>query len=211
MTASIRPSLLAAALLGALAAAGCDRASTPPPAAQAAPSAAMAPASVEAPPVPIAAIAIARITGADDNPAQGELTFTAVEGGAHVTGTLAGLAPDSEHGFHVHETGDCSAPAGGSAGKHYNPATQPHGGPEAAARHAGDMPNLRADASGNATVDFHLTGVGVGSRDEHDLVGKAVIVHEKSDDYSTQPSGASGTPIACGIIELPGTAPAPTP
>jgi Cu-Zn family superoxide dismutase len=208
MTRRHRPSLLAAALLGALTLAGCNRAEAPPPAAQAAPPADAAPPAAESPPVPpavpaAAAVAVARIVGADGNPATGELAFTRdPNGGVHITGSIGGLGPDSEHGFHVHETGDCSAPAGGSAGKHFNPAAQPHGGPEAAARHSGDLPNLKADADGNALVDVHMGDVGVGTRDDRDLVGRAVIVHTSPDDYSTQPSGGSGTPIACGVIEM---------
>jgi Cu-Zn family superoxide dismutase len=205
MTARHRPSILAAALLGTLAVAGCKRAEAPPPAAQAAPPGNATPAAPETPPAAPAApaaAAIAKIVGADGNPATGELEFTPdPSGGVHITGTISGLGPDSEHGFHVHETGDCSAPAGGSAGKHFNPAAQPHGGPDAAARHSGDLPNLKADADGKALVDVHLGDVGVGTRDDHDLVGRAVIVHTSPDDYSTQPSGGSGTPIACGVIE----------
>jgi Cu-Zn family superoxide dismutase len=213
MIAFRHPSLLAAALLGSAAITGCNRAEAPapPPQAAAPVEATPAPAATPAPPpVAAAATATAKIAGADGNPASGELTFTAMPtGGVHVTGTITGLAADSEHGFHVHETGDCSAPAGGSAGKHFNPAAQPHGGPDAAARHLGDLPNLHADASGNAVVDVHLGDVGVGTRDDRDLVGRAVIVHESRDDYATQPSGASGTPIACGVIELPEPVQAP--
>jgi Cu-Zn family superoxide dismutase len=212
MTTSRRPSILTAALLGALTVAGCNRAEAPAPTAQATPPVDAVPPPAEPPPAPpAAATAIAKVVG-DDSTASGELVFTAVaDGGVHITGTITGLAPDSEHGFHVHETGDCSAPADGSAGKHYNPAAQPHGGPDAAARHLGDLANLHADANGQAVVDAHLADVSVGTRDDHDLVGRAVIVHATRDDYSTQPSGGSGTPIACGVIELPAAPATPTP
>jgi Cu-Zn family superoxide dismutase len=206
-----RHSILAAALLGMLAA-SCSREPepVPQPTADAVAPADTAPAPVVTPsPPPLPPRPFARIAGAEGSGIAGELTFEPVIGGVHISGTIAGLAPDSEHGFHVHETGDCSAPAEGSAGKHYNPAQQPHGGPDATARHLGDLPNLRADASGNAVVDSHLADVNVGTRDDRDLVGRAVIVHETRDDYSTQPSGASGTPIACGIIELPASTPGP--
>jgi superoxide dismutase, Cu-Zn family len=208
MTASRHPSILAAALLGALAVAGCNRAEVPAPEAQAPAPAETVPPPSEPAPAP-SAVATAKVVGAGDNVATGELTFTAVPDGVHISGSIAGLDPDSEHGFHVHETGDCSAPADGSAGKHYNPAAQPHGGPDAAARHLGDLANLHADASGNAVVDAHLADASVGTRDDRDLVGHAVIIHATRDDYSTQPSGDSGTPIACGVIELPATAAAP--
>jgi Cu-Zn family superoxide dismutase len=206
-----RPSILAAALLGALVITGCNGARAPAPTPQAAApaEAATPPPAAEPTAPPTIATATAKVAGADGNAATGELTFTALAtGGVHVTGTIAGLAANSEHGFHVHETGNCSAPAGGSAGKHYNPGAQPHGGPVAAARHLGDMANLHADASGNAVVDMHLGDVGLGTRDDHNLVGRAVIVHATRDDYATQPSGASGTPIACGVIEMQTPAPA---
>ena len=213
MTARRRFPILAAALLGALAATGCTREPAPAPAADATPPADAAPPAATPPePAPATPSATARIAGANDNPATGEVTVVTMGDGVHLNGTIAGLAPDSEHGFHLHETGDCSDPAGGSAGKHFNPTAQSHGGPDATARHGGDMPNLHADASGNATVDVHVAGAGLGTRDAIDVVGRAIVIHDKADDYATQPSGNSGTPIACGVIELPeAAAPAPSP
>lgn len=199
MNASRPSTLLAATLLGVLAASGCTREQASPPAAADMPPP-IAPPPMESP-APVATSGIARIAGAGDNPAAGDVTVIAMGDGVHLNGTIARLAPDSQHGFHLHETGDCSDFANGSAGKHLNPSTQPHGAPDAAARHAGDMPNLRADASGNAVVDIHLSGVNLGMGDGLDVVGRALVVHEKNDDYATQPSGASGTPIACGVIE----------
>ena len=67
-----------------------------------------------------------------------------------VTGNFTGLKPNAEHGFHVHEKGDCSAPDATSAGGHFNPDTKSHGMLGSGSNHAGDMPNIKADASGNA-------------------------------------------------------------
>lgn len=211
MNASRPLSLLATALLGALTVSGCMREQAPPPAAVEAPPPVAPPPPMDTTPAPVAASAVAHIASGDDGAFWGDITVVAMGDGVHFNGTIAGLAPDSEHGFHLHETGDCSDFANGSAGKHLNPAAQAHGAPDAAARHAGDMPNLRADASGNAVVDVHLSGVHLGTHDELDVVGRALVVHEKNDDYATQPSGASGSPIACGVIELPEAAPAPAP
>jgi len=208
MNASRPFTFLAVALFGALAAPGCNREETPPAAVEAPPPAATPPVDTMPPPTPSG---IARITGTGDTPAAGTVTLIAMGDGVHLNGSIAGLAPDSEHGFHLHETGDCSDFANGSAGKHLNPAAQPHGAPDAAARHAGDMPNLRADASGNAVVDIHLSGVNLGMGDGLDVIGRALVLHEKGDDYATQPAGASGTPIACGVIETAEPPPAPTP
>jgi Cu-Zn family superoxide dismutase len=209
MSRTVMPSILAAALLGTLATSGCGRTEAPADATAAAPAAAAtAPAATPAPDMPAPATAAASearagIAGVGDNGIAGELTFVADGDGARITGKLTGLAPGSVHGLHVHDTGDCSDPAGGSAGKHFNPAQQQHGGPEAAARHAGDLPNATADADGTASIDARVAGLSVGTRDEHDVVGRAVIVHEKQDDYTTQPSGGAGTPVACGVVALP--------
>ena len=197
-----RPSssvILAAALAAALA--GCARGDAAP-AAESAPAAEAAPAAPATPePAPAATSATAHV-GGNEGAIAGDLNFTGDADGVHITGTLTGLAADTTHGLHLHDTGDCSDAAGGSAGLHFNPDAQPHGGPDAAARHAGDLPNIVADASGTAPVDVRVAGLGVGTRDARDVAGRAIVVHEKADDYATQPSGGSGTPIACGVIEL---------
>lgn len=199
---SLPRAALAAALLFAVAA--CDRAAETP-AADTAPAPAPAPAAPTGPAAPSpAATAIANMVG---DGIAGQLTLIGEAGAVRITGQVTGLAPDSEHGFHVHETGDCSAFATGSAGSHFNPDQQPHCGPVAAARHAGDLPNLKADASGALAVDVSIPGVGLATRDDRDVLGRALVLHAGVDDYSTQPSGGSGTPVACGVIELP----APTP
>lgn len=117
------------------------------------------------------------------------------EGNTLVVMTQAsGLAPGA-HGFHVHEIGDCSAPDASSAGDHFNPTGKPHGNPANAERHAGDLPQLIADAKGNVRQMDRLTGVSAS-----DFVGRSVIVHAGPDDYKTQPTGNSGARIACGVI-----------
>src|SRR6516162_5409733 len=107
--------------------------------------------------------------------AAGSVTFTQHGDKVTVSAKLTGLAPGG-HGFHIHEKGDCSAPDAMSAGGHFNPGGKPHGAPDAD-HHAGDMPMLQADASGNATLTADLKGVGIGSGPA-DIVGKAVIVHK---------------------------------
>jgi Cu-Zn family superoxide dismutase len=102
----------------------------------------------------------------------------------------------------VHEKGDCSAPDASSAGGHFNPTSQPHGNPKAGGpRHLGDMVNLRADAKGTAKVDVAIEGAGLHTGRPNDVVGKAIVVHQKPDDYKSQPSGNSGNRVACGVIE----------
>ncbi len=132
-----------------------------------------------------------KVAGAVDFVQHGD----AVDAAASVTG----LPPNSEHGFHVHEKGDCSAPDGSSAGGHFAPHGHPHG-PQDGLHHGGDMPSLKADADGRASLTFRMTGVTVAPGDAS-VVGKAIIVHAKPDDFKSQPSGDSGARVACGVIQ----------
>jgi Cu-Zn family superoxide dismutase len=132
------------------------------------------------------------------NTVAGTVTFTQKGDKVLVEAKVSGLAPGG-HGFHVHEKGDCSAADGSSAGGHFNPTGRPHGDPAAADHHAGDMPMLRADAGGNATLSAELGVIAVGSG-ATDIVGKSVVIHKDADDFKTQPAGNSGPRVACGVI-----------
>lgn len=111
---------------------------------------------------------------------------------------VSGLTPGL-HGFHIHEKGDCSAPDGSSAGGHFNPFAKPHGNPEHAEHHAGDMPQLVADAKGVAKLTAYLDGLRIGEG-EGNILGRGLIVHAAGDDFKTQPTGNSGARQACGVI-----------
>jgi Cu-Zn family superoxide dismutase len=112
---------------------------------------------------------------------------------------ISGLKPGQEHGFHIHEKGDCSSGDGMSTGGHFNPTARPHG-PQDADHHAGDLPALKADASGAADLKFVAKGLMIGSGPT-DIVGKGLIVHAQPDDYKTQPTGNAGARVACAVIE----------
>ena len=129
---------------------------------------------------------------------KGKVEFKPAKGGVLVTAHIEGLTPGT-HGFHVHEKGDCSAPDGASAGGHFNPATKPHGARDAAARHAGDLGNIEANAQGVAEVKFVDAQLKLSGPDG--ILGKGVIVHEKADDFTTQPTGNAGGRKACGVVE----------
>lgn len=131
----------------------------------------------------------------------GALDLVASDGAVSMTGLISGLQPGSEHGFHIHEKGDCSSPDFKSAGDHFNPTSQPHGDPATPPYHLGDIPNLKADDVGKATVNARIEGVTLGDHGPNDIVGRAVVVHAERDDYKTQPSGNSGDRIACGVIQ----------
>jgi Cu-Zn family superoxide dismutase len=132
------------------------------------------------------------------NATSGSVTFVERMGKVVVMADVRGLAPNSEHGFHIHEKGDCSSGDGMSAGGHFNPDAKPHG-PQGGAHHAGDMPSLRADASGNAKASFMLDDVSVGPGAKS-IVGRGLIVHKDPDDYKTQPTGNAGARLACAVI-----------
>jgi Cu-Zn family superoxide dismutase len=132
------------------------------------------------------------------NTAAGTVTFTQKGDRVSMTANVTGLSPGS-HGFHVHEKGDCSAADGMSAGGHFNPTGKPHGDPTTPDHHAGDMPQLVADAGGKATLTADLSPMTIGAG-ANDIIGKAVIVHKDADDFKTQPTGNSGARVACGVI-----------
>lgn len=140
------------------------------------------------------------LTAASGSLVSGKLTLMPMGGGVHMTGTVGGLAPNSVHGFHVHEKGDCSAADASSAGGHFAPGGTPHGKRGSGAHHAGDMDNLTANAEGVASVNVHLDDVTLGGRAANDIAGRAIVVHAKRDDYTSQPAGDAGARVACGVI-----------
>ncbi len=131
-------------------------------------------------------------------PVAGTLRFAQTGGTVTVTGEVSNLKPNALHGFHVHERGDCSAPDASSAGSHYNPTGTPHGAHGVGAHHVGDMPQLKADATGVAKVQF--TSQSLTLDGPHSIVGKSVIVHRDPDDVNAQPVGNAGPRLACGVI-----------
>ncbi len=148
------------------------------------------------------ATAVAELAPTQGNETKGSISFKVVDGRVHVTGQVTGLKPGSEHGFHIHEKGDCSAPDGNSAGGHFNPATQDHGSVTSDPHHGGDMPNITADDKGVATVDAPVsTNVNIGRGDDFDIIGRGLIVHADPDDYTTQPTGNAGARLACAVIK----------
>ncbi len=130
---------------------------------------------------------------------KGNVSFVAQGGHVLVMAKVSGLRPNSEHGFHVHEKGDCSAPDAMSAAGHFNPGGKPHGSPGGAHSHAGDLPNLKADANGNANYSAKVHGLTVSSG-ATGIIGRSVVIHRDPDDYKSQPAGNSGPRIACGVI-----------
>ncbi len=133
------------------------------------------------------------------NSTSGEVRFVQHSDKVRVSGEVRGLKPGAEHGFHVHEKGDCSSGDGMSTGGHYNPSGRKHGAHGLGEHHAGDLPSLKADTQGVARFSFESTSISVGSG-QADIVGRGLIVHRDPDDYTTQPTGNAGPRLACAVI-----------
>ncbi len=122
-------------------------------------------------------------------------------GGVLIKLEVTGLPKDSWVAFHVHETGTCDHASGHeSAGGHFNPAGAEHGYRSAKGPHAGDMPNQHVGADGTLRAEVFNAGVGLAEGDTG-IRGRALMIHAKADDYSSQPSGAAGERLACAVIE----------
>ena len=143
--------------------------------------------------------AVAQLQSTTGNTTSGTVSFVQAGDKVLVSGEIRGLKPNAEHGFHVHEKGDCSSGDGMSAGGHFNPTGQQHGNHADMAHHTGDLPSLKADASGVAKFSFESKTLSVGNGTT-DIVGKGLIVHRDPDDYKTQPTGNAGPRLACAVI-----------
>ena len=144
-------------------------------------------------------LASARLEPTKGNNTGGEVRFVQSGSKVLVAGEIRGLKPNSEVGFHIHEKGDCSSGDGISAGGHFNPGASAHGQHSQAIHHAGDLPSLKADANGVASLNVELEGITVGSA-ATDIVGRGLIVHRDPDDFKTQPTGNAGPRLACAVI-----------
>jgi Cu-Zn family superoxide dismutase len=144
--------------------------------------------------------AAATMVGTKDHESvKGTVTFEVKDGNVVVTANISGLTP-GDHGFHIHEKGDCTAPDAASAGGHFNPSGHKHGSPDASEHHEGDLGNLTAGTDGIANKTITLTDVTIGDGTAKDIVGKGFIIHDKADDFTTQPTGNAGARVACGVI-----------
>lgn len=167
-----------------------------PQEAETAPPPAPAPAPVSEPET---AVASAELTAREGLNLTGNVTFTQSGDTVTVEARVEGLDGAGEHGFHVHAIGDCSAPDFTSAGGHFNPNEGIHGGPEAPERHAGDLGNITIgeDGVGTLSLTTDLLSVRAGP---NSVVGRAVILHEGTDDLVSQPTGDAGGRLACGVV-----------
>lgn len=138
---------------------------------------------------------------AADGPQVGSVQLSQVDDSIVIRARVSGL-PAGVHGIHVHAVGRCERPDFTSAGGHWNPRQRQHGTENPAGPHLGDMPNLTVGVDGTGAVEFRIPGtIRTGATPLLDADGASVVLHEKADDYRTDPSGNSGARIACAVLE----------
>jgi Cu-Zn family superoxide dismutase len=158
------------------------------------------------PPAPVKPAPAAKPVTVKLNDAKGKSIGTAKltsdPGGVKITLAVKGLTP-GDHAIHVHETATCTAPDFKSAGGHFNPDHKKHGKDNPEGAHAGDMPNFTVDAKGGSTASVIAPGVTLEDGDHSVFTGggTALVIHAGSDDLKTDPAGAAGDRIACGLIK----------
>jgi Cu-Zn family superoxide dismutase len=153
--------------------------------------------STATPPPPGASAQLKAPDGAEIGIAMLQQTPTGLLIEVEVKGLTAGW-----HGMHIHEKGDCTAPAFTTAGAHV------HGG-EAARQHGfmtmsggepGDLPNLWVGADGVGKAQVFAPRLSLGPDSLWDRDGAALVIHAARDDQWTQPIGNSGARVACGVV-----------
>lgn len=110
--------------------------------------------------------------------------------------------PTGTYGAHVHSTGRCDAPGFESAGAHWNPTNHQHGKDNPVGMHKGDLPNLVIGSNGRGLMEVTLPNASLAGSVNPlmDADGAALVIHASADDYRTDPSGNSGSRIACGVL-----------
>ena len=131
----------------------------------------------------------------------GTATLTAInsKGGVRIKLDLKNLTP-GQHGIHFHQMAKCEGPDFQTSGPHFNPTNKQHGIKNPKGPHAGDILNFTVDKNGKAKATLTDVRVSLTDNSLFSNGGTSLIVHEKADDYKTDPSGNSGGRIACGTI-----------
>jgi superoxide dismutase, Cu-Zn family len=133
----------------------------------------------------------------------GAATFIQKRGTVRISAWAVGLTP-GKHGIHIHSVGQCDPPDFLTAGAHFNPYTKEHGLKNPQGPHAGDLPNLVARADGVGFLRAQTGRVSLRPGVDNSLFdlpdGSALVIHADPDDQETDPTGASGARIACGVI-----------
>ena len=132
----------------------------------------------------------------------GSATVHPSDSGVRIDVVISQLSPGM-HGIHIHTVGKCEGPAFASAGGHFNPTSKKHGKDNPEGPHAGDLLNIEvgANGTGKASLLNPNATLGEGANSLFHEGGTALVIHEKADDYKTDPAGNSGARIACGVIQ----------
>ena len=131
----------------------------------------------------------------------GQVTLTETPNGVLLSATLTGMPP-GVHAFHIHAVGRCEPPFKSAKG-HFNPFGKKHGLLNPNGKHAGDLPNSHVPQSGELDFEVLADEVTLEEGPEGSLFdadGSAIVIHQGPDDYATDPAGAAGPRIACGVI-----------
>ncbi|HTQ37310.1 MAG TPA: superoxide dismutase family protein [Steroidobacteraceae bacterium] len=182
---------LAGGLVAGTLLSGCGHSQIPAPEAS--------PAGTEQPSEP--ASSQVNLSGAPGSKVNGMLQLVAMNDGVSVTGEITGLAPNSAHAFHVHETGVCTPPDFESAGGYFDPADAEPGAQDLGEHHLDHMADVKADKTGTAMINTILPGATLRDGGPHDVVGKAIVVQAGTASTPAQPPGNPGDRIACGVIQ----------
>lgn len=132
-----------------------------------------------------------------DGDSVGAVTLRETPQGTLLHAKLENL-PAGAHAFHVHAVGVCEPPFK-SAGGHFNPGGKKHGIDSAEGMHAGDMPNIHVPDSGALEIEVLNAQLRLDAS-LFDEDGAAIVIHDGPDDYVSDPAGAAGPRIACGVI-----------
>jgi Cu-Zn family superoxide dismutase len=141
--------------------------------------------------------AVAIVHPTDNGDVTGTVTFQQEGDSVRVQGEFDGLS-EGKHGFHIHEYGDCTAGDATSAGGHYNPTGNDHGSPTQDNRHMGDMGNLVVADDGTASINYVDAKIKLNG--PNSIIGRGIVIHGGEDDFESQPSGAAGPRMGCGVV-----------
>lgn len=137
-----------------------------------------------------------------DTVVTGNAAFDTIPGGKvkMVIDVTIPKLPGKSVAVHIHEHGDCGD-KGNMAHGHWNPDNKKHGKWGAAEFHSGDIGNIRLDAKGQGKITIETDLWTLGGPNRTNILQRAVVIHSGADDFTSQPSGNSGSRIGCGVIQ----------